>query len=658
MSREPPGIGTLERLTGVNRDERARLYDRLELAERRVAELEGVIEWYRDESRREAARSREALARAREAESALEGRHSGKPAPAPADPVARAVGPVPASALWQEAADADVRVAQARTRAHAERSGTQTGGPFVPAIPLPAGPVARPGLLVAGILDQFSKLAFSYEFDYMDLSLPGWEQQMEARLPDVLLVESAWRGSDDQWQHRISRSSRAHDDLIAVVEWCRRRDVPTVFWNKEDPPNFDFFKVSAALFDHVFTTDADCIPRYLEILDHDRVDVLPFAAQPRIHNPIYVPEARQRSVAFAGTYYARKHPNRKVQMEAVVDPARDFGVEIFSRVANHPNFAFPEKYEPHVVGTLTYSDILTAYKLYRVFLNVNSVIGSSTMCARRVFELLAAGTSVVSGVSPAIVAQLGEGLVVESADPDVTRAALRELLDDEGGRARTAVRGLRRVLSGHTYGDRTETILRAIGSPLAGVTQPTVSAVALVADQNDVSRLLESLDHQSLTPSEIVLVPGPGGDEIRCDKARVLDPDRGETVGGAYRRLFAATTGDYVSVFDPAALYGRDYLVDAVNAFRYADVHFVGRRPGIEQEYVEVGWLEPASLTFRREALELGQPRDGGEGTLMRFQLDCSYAGGRLFATDRFNFSPPDAARTEGDGHTLAAVTA
>lgn len=688
----------------TSRRERTELYERLAWAEKRIAELETEVEWQRAEHRRESERASSALARAADARDALTRHREGvahdveavaarisarlAPDSTVARARARAVEPAPAetsvaatphlpSALLEAAAKSDEEVAKEAGAAQAERGGTETLGPFVPSIPLPTGPIVRPDVHIACVMDQFSRLAFQHEFDYVDLSLHGWEQQLEERPPQALLVESAWRGTDDQWRHRVARSSRAHDDLIALVDWCRRREIPTVFWNKEDPPNFDFFKLSAGLFDYVFTTDDGCIPRYLEVLDHDRIGVLPFAAQPRIHNPIRVPEGRVRNVAFAGTYYAEKHPNRKVQMEAVVDPAREFGLEIFSRVTNHPNYEFPEKYRPHIVGTLSYPDVLTAHKMYHVFLNVNSVVGSDTMCARRIFELLAAGTGIVSGVSPAIVNQVGAGVVTEAAEPADTREALSVMLSDEHARARGAVRGLRRVMSGHTYSDRTETILRTIGLATAVPASPSVTVVACLGRLEDARRLLESLHRQSYAPSEVLVVQrfdsGSRSALEGSESLRMLEVRDGEPAGASFRRLFQAAGATFVSVFDPRAYYGPEYLADEIAAFRYVDADFVGKRACLapstggaglrlgspDLEYSEVGWLEEGSITFRREALDVAQPRDLDDGALLQFQIDCRGAGSKLFAIDRFNYVPAAGVEaTAGDERCLDAAIA
>ena len=137
------------------------------------------------------------------------------------------------------------------------------------------------------------------------------------------------------------------------------------------------------------------------------------------------------------------------------------------------------------------------------------------------------------------------------------------------------------------------------------------------------------------------------------------------------RQALRMATGDYISVFDPDAYYGPDYLRDALDAFRYTDATFVGKRAhyvvskggeGVTAsfphlEYSEVGWLDEGSITFRREALEASLPGDLSEGALILFQIDCRRAGLKLFATDRFNYVPASAALIARAGErTLAAA--
>src|SRR5262249_45582033 len=147
--------------------------------------------------------------------------------------------------------------------------------------------------------------------------------------PDLLFCESAWRGNNGRWLGSMTEvGSDGHRSLAEMVAWCRERDIPTVFWNKEDPPNFEVFVETAALFDWVFTVDEDRAAVYQARLGHDRIKVLPFAAQPRIHNPVAIPGGRSQAVAFAGTYFGEKHPARAIQMQTIVEPAIEFGLHI------------------------------------------------------------------------------------------------------------------------------------------------------------------------------------------------------------------------------------------------------------------------------------------------------------------------------------------
>lgn len=306
----------------------------------------------------------------------------------------------------------------------------------VPAVKWPAGPINRPDLKVAVILDDFSRMAFRYEWDQIEFGLKDWPEIFAEKRPDLLFCESAWHGNQGRWRYQMTGTNAPKEPLRELVAWCKAEGIPTVFWNKEDPPNFDFFIDTAKLFDYVFTCDGDMLPKYREVLGHDRVDVLQFAAQPRVHNPVQQREGRLHDVVFAGMYFRDKHPERREQMETVLDPVRELGLHIFARNGEvDEKYAWPEKYRPHIVGELPYDQMLAAYRMYKVFLNVNSVLDSPTMCARRVFELSACATPVVSGWSRAIEETFGE-LIPIAREPIESYNQVLHLINSPELRAR------------------------------------------------------------------------------------------------------------------------------------------------------------------------------------------------------------------------------
>ena len=193
-----------------------------------------------------------------------------------------------------------------------------------PPLPIPEAKVDGPP--VAAILDTFTEHSLRYEVNLLLLSLKRWRAEMEEARPACLLVESAFRGNSGEWQRRLIQYQDLEDNpLRELLNYCRSRGIPTVFWNKEDPPHFDDFIGAAKEFDFVFTTDADCIPMYRESLGHDRIYVLPFAAQPRLHNPSREEGWPKHPVCFAGSWIQDRYPERAEALRFLLDPCPPSG---------------------------------------------------------------------------------------------------------------------------------------------------------------------------------------------------------------------------------------------------------------------------------------------------------------------------------------------
>src|SRR5699024_7017698 len=158
------------------------------------------------------------------------------------------------------------------------------------------------------------------------------------------------------------------------------------------------------------------------------------------------------ALPISGMYFAHKFPERRDQMDllfgaakAVVNRGR-YGFDIFSRHhGGNENYQFPVPYDEHVVGALPYEKMLAAYRNYKVFLNVNSVTESPSMAARRVFEIVASGTPVVSGESAAIPEFFGAEHVPIVRDDRTAQHALRSVLNCPKARNRMVDTAQRKI---------------------------------------------------------------------------------------------------------------------------------------------------------------------------------------------------------------------
>lgn len=512
-------------------------------------------------------------------------------------------------------------------------------------------------LRVASVVDEFTAMGFAPDCDLYELTPDRWYEQIEAARPHLLFVESAWRASGGAWHNAVHELPQELRDILA---WCRGSGVPTVFWNKEDPVHRSRFLPTAAQFDHVFTTDLDSIPHYRAALGHDRIHLLLFACQPRLHHPIH-DGARRDAVCFAGAYYGR-YPER----------ARDFGdlvahlgssrpVEIYDRNlgGTDPYYAFPEAYQPLVVGTLTAREVPQAFRSYRYGLNLNSVTGSPTMLARRVFELMACGTVTVSNRSLALATLVGELAVTGDSGAEVA-ARVAELEADPDRLDRLRALALRTVMTRHTVGARLAQVLSAVTGQDVEDDLPAIAVLARARDRDELERILASVERQrGVRLGAVVVVPdeldagglGQRGVVVHRE-SHVVGRPVGEVVGSA-----AA-----VAVFHPDDHYGPHHLLDLALGTRYGAVDAVGRltrhrwgRDGLTVVDRGAEYRPTDVLPVRSSLVRADVVARQGVATLLAGADDGVHTGVLGIALDRFGYcengasAPRRVVRTVGD---------
>ncbi|WP_418275955.1 glycosyltransferase family protein [Isoptericola jiangsuensis] len=541
----------------------------------------------------------------------------------------------------------------------------------------------RRALRVGVILDDFSLLALEYEWEQVILRPSTWREQLDTL--DLVFVESAWKGNGGAWQFQLTGPSSPSDELVALLHAARERGVPSVFWNKEDPVHLEEFRQTASLFDRVYTTDADCLDRYRTFLGHDRVGVLRFAAQPAIHNPVRLHgRGPGRDVAFAGTWFARKYPERRAHADIVLGGALDacrtmpHGLEIFSRFSGKGDqYEFPEPYSEYVVGSLDYRQMLTAYRDYRVFLNVNAVIDSSSMCSRRIVEITACGTPVVTSPSRATSTYFSPDEVFTVTSRAEAADMVSALVRSPELRDHAVHLGQRRIWREHTYAARVQKVLHDVG--LAGspdVARPSVSALVSTNRPHRIADILATVGAQRRAEAQLVLlthgfvVDDETDLRLRAKRAGVEDlvlltADVDVPLGRCLNRIVRAAEGDVVAKMDDDDLYGPNYLSDQLDALQYSGADVVGKQAHYlhleahdvtllrhgDREHRFTDFVMGPTIVTRREIaadVEFGETSSGEDTAFLR---RAAAHGLRTYAADRFNFVQ---VRSGGDQHTWA----
>lgn len=504
-------------------------------------------------------------------------------------------------------------------------------------------------LKVACVMDEFTFGSYRYECDLMQLTPANWKAELEGFRPELLFIESAWRGKDELWGSKVGHNSQ---ELQDILNWCRQNKVPTVFWNKEDPVHFETFLTTAKQFDHVFTTDIDCIHRYKGALGHDRVYLLPFACQPALHNPIELYE-RKDAFCFAGAYYAR-YPERTRDLGNFVCELPKFRpLEIFDRNfgKNDANYQFPEEYQPYIVGTLPFEKIDTAYKGYRYAINLNSIKQSQSMFARRVFELLGCNTVTVSNFSRGVRLLFGD-LVVTTDNGEEMLRRLQLLAEDPLNSDKLKLAALRKVMQEHTYTQRLEYVLSKVTGTVKAQRLPEIVVLGEAQDRQQFDMLRAHLNRQTYSQVRMVIITDAYQSSIVSDDPRILVLKPAQLKKTSLGELVGNTP--WVAGFVPGDYYGPNYLLDLALATRYSQAQVIGKAAhftcngqNAQLQSNGLAYRPAQSLSARRSlvATEIvaGQPLRSWLKSLPSLQ----YTHEQGLAIDPFNYCENGAAQHE-----------
>ena len=415
---------------------------------------------------------------------------------------------------------------------------------------------------IACVMDNFSFSAFKLEADFKQLSVTNYLQELQTFKPDFIFFESAWRGKDDLWGSKVGH---ADFEVIDILNWAKNANCPTVFWNKEDPVHFKSFLNVAKLFNYVFTTDIDCIQIYKKALQHERVYLLPFAVQPKLHNPI---EEFNRidKLCFAGAYY-KKYQQRNEDMTNILSGiSGKIGFDIYDRnyLDDHPDYTFPENFHPNIIGTLDFEDINLAYKGYNLALNLNTIKNSQTMFARRVFELLASNTLVFSNFSRGIKMLFGDLVFCSDSGEEILE---RYISLTQKQREEVKLLGLRKVFSQHTYQNRLEYIVNKLSLNFDDSKRSSVLVTSLVKNESEALSVIEDFSNQLFKSKNLILISEEKFTVESDDNVSIIFVDDLE------EHFFEEFGSDFDNIcyFHHECKYGSYYLTDLINGTKFSD---------------------------------------------------------------------------------------
>lgn len=524
------------------------------------------------------------------------------------------------------------------------------------------------GIKFISILDEISHTSFESEFKLFPLNKTSFETQIQGSTSLGFLIESCWKGNFGVWEYAFTSPNLQHQNaqnLLKALDTAKSRNLPIVFWNKEDPMHYDKFLPISSKCDVIFTTDSNKVADYQRDVPNAKVDTLLFAANINICNPANRFRKEQENICFAGSYYGVGHDDRKKQMDALLPTIIKFKGAIYDRMSQLGNerYAYPRKYRSFIRPAVPFREIVDVYKQFKIFLNVNTITDSPTMMSRRVYELLACGTPVISTPSLAIDEQF-KGIVQVAKNAKEANKIAKRLLENEWEWLRTSHLGYREVMLKHTYEHRAAQIANSLGKNII-LEDPMASIIIASNRPHFIDRIVKNVSCQVYPNIEVIIIAQKYSDEQLAEleqklknsskpfkAVHIIRNDSEDTLGARLNQGVALSKGEYIAKFDDDDFYFPNYLQDMLIPFKFGDYGIVGKKEIFiylesqnktfvrykGQRHMETDFLTGATLVFSRKALtqlSFGDLNRGEDSNILEQAKKLKI---KTYVADPFNF--------------------
>ncbi|MEK5135811.1 glycosyltransferase [Bacillus sp. FSL W8-0645] len=389
----------------------------------------------------------------------------------------------------------------------------------------------------------------------------------EAEKIDLFLLSTAWKGLDGKWKGLGNpKIKKVRNEIKAIIQFYKSKNIPVIFYSKEDPVNYEYYVDLAQQADHILTTCSEKLQDYKNDCPNAKsYNVLEFAVNPLYHNPIGTRINRREDILFAGSWY-QKYPSRQEDtrelFEGVINADKDLTIVDRNFELESDRHFYPKEYVPFIVESTDHETLQKIHKLYDFTLNLNSVKDSNTMFANRVYELQATGTVVISNYSVGINSKFPNVFLANTSEE--LKVYLQKMSKKE--MYQTQMEGVRTVLRSETAFHRVQELIQIVSDHQTNFLTRKVLVVAESLDEH----IIEMFNKQSYPDKKLI--------------------SQDEMTEELYRSF------DVVACFSNKYEYGQFYLEDMINAFKYTNCDYITKdayehngeiTKGVEHNYIE-----------------------------------------------------------------------
>jgi hypothetical protein len=515
------------------------------------------------------------------------------------------------------------------------------------------------------------RIELSFDAKVTALDEDNWRDLLRPGVFRFLLVETVWHVSHRHWRY-VLPGGDASGRFKALAEHCRRISLPIVVWFRETPAHYRHFAWLARYADLVCVVDNETVDRLRNDFPEARVECLPPAIQPTLHNPIRsyglmpVAEALRDRIVFDGWWDLQRRPPETPQLDSL----REHGLLVAESFWDFSSVRLGDsrQFRDCTIGCLDREDKLAMMRVQGAEVFLGAPLAGRWRNEQRMMRATACGSIVarLDGVDPFVP---GLGLPREPSAELIP--AVLDLMRDPLQGARWRHLAWRTLMSGHTLAHRLQRIADLLGTGDRFLPEDERIAALLVTMRPDrLQECIERFRNDAYPHKELVVVVHCDDIDLRPYQAMVREGEAiricragtSRSLGACLNYAASQTDAPYWTKMDDDDLYGRSYLTDLM-LYQKTGNHQVFGKPPIFN-YLESGdellwdveWARHANLMHaasnaqsalvaggtlggKREVLDqlpFCERRRGGSDS--EFIRRCYEHGIDVLAMDGFNF--------------------
>jgi len=415
------------------------------------------------------------------------------------------------------------------------------------------------------------------------LTPDNWEKILHYANLDIIIIESCRYSATGHWYLSQFIQNEQHDKILEIVKTAEKLSIPAIFWHTQDHIYHNHYKSLASHFDFIFCAD----PREAEALEsmHAKVELLPPAVQPAIHNPfrdIEHVDAFRIKVLYDGW-------TDLIRLEEKLRLLRDiipFGLNIIEsrgRLLDPKLNELPD-YKPYILGCVTQAARRTALKYAEAAIAFEETLLSTTKQQWRALETAAFRLPVLYKGRLAE-SDIRKNIVIEHGSDDEVIEHLSEYERSPLQREKNGHLAWREVFSKHTFSHRLRSICNKIGITHDWVEFPPISIITPTYREELLPRCVENFDKQNYPNKELIIIFNSNKKDVPeipevstgRNNVRVLVQPREIFVGSCLNAGTMMATGDFCMRVDDDDSYGTHCVADIMLHQKAIDMDLFGK---------------------------------------------------------------------------------